>query len=378
MSYLQTSIAKVTRQELSYRTYIIWSFLAFLVTWIIIWIYIILFPMAYAGRYYPLSLAKTQLASECKAGEVVVFGDSRAVAGVLPTVMELPTENLAFPAASPVETYFLVKRILRCPNNPHLVVIAHSASMFPKDEYFWSVFASLGVLSTAEIRKVEADAKALGDDELMHAERSHSVPLEFLPTLYAIHFPPLYFADLLDGYVAARWRYNERAMRDALDTSGRSSFGTAPGSDAISGEADMTDWRVSPLVNLYLNRTLSLLASRDIPVMIITMPVNATTCKHLPAVVQSRFSKYLAEIAKAHSNVAFVDATIPCWPDIYYGDAWHFNMLGAVAYSHDLQHVLSNLLQSINSDGMFKNNKMIMAQIDAPLTAHGRPEMPDE
>ena len=85
--------------------------------------------------------------------------------------------------------------------------------MYPEDAYFWSLFAGLGVLSTADIHAVEANAHALGDDELEHAEHPSAVPFALLPALYAMRFPPLYFGALTGGYVAARWRYNERAMR---------------------------------------------------------------------------------------------------------------------------------------------------------------------
>lgn len=335
--------------ELSFRRFILVAALTFLATGGAVWFYIIAFPMAYAGRDYPLALAKSQLIAQCRPNEIAVFGDSRAVAGVLPTAMPEPVENLAFPAASPVETYFSVQRLLRCPDAPRLVIIAHSASMYPQDKYFWSVFAGLGVLNTAQIHAVEADARALGDDELEHAERPSALPFALLPQLYAMRFPPLYFGNMLGGYVAARQRYNERALAEALASSGRSSFGTADGSDAISDEAAMADWHVSPLVNLYFIRTLAMLAARHVPVMIITMPINAATCAHLPPVVQPRFSAYLANIAQAYPNVELVDSTIPCWPDRYYGDAWHFNMSGTLAYSLKLQNVLSPYLSAPQS-----------------------------
>jgi hypothetical protein len=327
-------------KEILFKNYFVIAAWAFFVTWGAVWFYVATFPMAYEGRDFPIALAKQKLINQCRADQVAIFGDSRVVAGVWPNNMSVPVENLAYPGASPVETYFFIKRLLRCPKPPRLVVIAHSVSMYPKDEYFWSLFAALHVLRPAEIGAVVSDAHALGDDELVHAEHPNGIPLSLLGQLYEIWFPPLYFGPLLTGYVAARERYNERAYQEAIVSSGRSPFGTADGSDAISDEAKMRDWQVSPLVDLYLNRTMTLLSAHNVPVVIMTMPINASTCKQLPSVIQARFSAYLQQIKVKYANIKLVDANVACWPDRFYGDAWHFNTTGALAYSQELQSLL--------------------------------------
>jgi len=378
MQPAHTNERNATARDLSFGRFILLAGVALFGTVGVVWFYIIAFPMAYSGRDYPLSLAKSDLIAQCRPNEVAIFGDSRVVAGVLPTAMQVPVENLAFPAASPVETYFFVKRLLRCPQPPRLVIIAHSASMYPQDKYFWSVFAGMGLLSTADMRTVEANARALDDDELQHAERPTAIPFSLLPQLYAMRFPPLYFGNLLGGYVAARWRYNERAMHDAITSSGRSSFGTADGSDAVSDEAQMADWRVSPLVNLYLDRTLALLAARHVPVMIMTMPINAATCAHLPPVVQPRLTAYLAQVKQAYPNVEFVDSTIPCWPNRFYGDAWHFNMSGAIAYSLKLQQVLDPYLLADAKTPGHQDQTAMAYWKESSVSAPKMMETPDE
>jgi hypothetical protein len=376
----QADETRSSGRELSFRSFAAQAGAAFLVTWGIVWIYIAAFPMAYQSRDYPLMRAKEQLLAQCRPNAVVVFGDSKVVAGVLPSVMNIPVENLAFPAATPVETYFFAKRLLRCPETPRLVVIAHSASQYPQDKFFWSILTSAGVLDTADIHAVEADANTLGDDELERAERPNAVPLALLPELYAIRFPPLYFGNLLGGYVAARWRYNERAYQETILSGGRSSFGTADRSDGVGDEAAMTDWQVSPLINLYMNRTLDLLAAHHVPVVIITLPMNDATCAHLPPVIQPRFSAYLAGIAEAHPNVELADPTIPCWPDHYFGDDMHFNMSGALSYSHRLQYILTALLRENDNEATAQplDRETMLAWINASVRVPAEPETPDD
>lgn len=304
--------------------------------------------MAYAGRYYPIAVANAELLKQCNANQIAIFGDSRVVTGILPTAMNMPVANLALPGASPVETYFQVQKLLKCPERPRLVIIAHSAAMYPADKFFWSVFAGLGILNEEEIRQATRDASALGDSELQHAEHPSGMPYGLLPELYTMRFPPLYFGNLLGGYIAVRWHYNERALKQALASKGRSPLGTAAGSTDLADEAKMNDWRVSPLVDLYLNRTLNLLKEQNVPVMLITMPVNDATCAEMPKAMQPRFSEYLSQTASKYSNVDYVNPNIPCWPNKYYGDAWHFNDSGAAHYTQTLQTSIISVLQQKN------------------------------
>ncbi|MDE2318290.1 MAG: hypothetical protein KGK02_01165 [Rhodospirillales bacterium] len=367
-------------EDLTFARFILLSGLSFVVTWAAIWAYIVTFPMLYQDRDYPLALAKQELLAQCQLNRVVVFGDSKAVAGILPTAMSIPVENLAFPAATPIETYFLVKRLLRCPEAPRLVIIAHSTIMYSRDKFFWSIAANSGILNRRDMQDVVAEARNLNDIELENAERPSSVPYAFLPELYAARFPPLYFANLLGGYVAARWRYNERAYQEAISSYGRSSFGTAASSNGVSDEAQMDNWRPSPLINFYLNRTLGLLASHHVPVVMMTLPINAATCSHLPPTVQARFSVYLKKIAQNNANIVLTDSAIPCWPDRFFGDDMHFNMSGAVTYSHKLQSVIAEILNKRENLTAFNpdNQQLMVAWTNSRLREPAGEEAPDD
>lgn len=348
---VQKSRPKEAVREISFTAFTIRMAASCVLTWGLIWAYVSAFPMAYQDRDYPLSIAKAALAAQCRPNVVAVFGDSRAVAGVLPAAMPIPTENFALSGTSPVETYFMVKQLLRCPSPPRLVVIAHSASNYAGDGYFWEFDARTGFLNTSDIRSVEADARRLGDDDLQVARHAGGLPYGLLASLYEIHFPPLYFASLINGYVAGRWQYNQQVVRDVLASSGHALFGTADGSDDVADEATMPEWRVSPLVNLYLNRTLALLGERKVPVVILTMPVNEATCHRMSPSLQQGFSTYLGSIGQTYPGVVMANPVISCWPNRFYGDAWHFNQSGAGAFSRYLQSILAVVLQGRGTRG---------------------------
>ncbi len=316
--------------------------------WACIWAYIVCFPMAYLDRDYPLLAAKAQLAAACPTGNIAVFGDSRAIVGVIPAQMDMRVTNLATPGASPIEEYFMVRRLLRCPTPPKLVVIAQSAGMYAGPHAFWSIYAHMGVLKPAELRQVTADAARLQDDFLEAMPHPRGVPYSLLPSLYGVRFPSFYFANLIGGYGFARYHYNRVVLRNIVHDSGHMTFGDAPRNDEIADEGRMENWQVTPVTNDYLRRMLALLASHHVPVAIVTMPMNQATCQHLSPLMQPRLTAYLASIARDNPNVVLADSAIACWPDTDFNDNAHFNLPGAIAYTKQFQATLKQLAASAN------------------------------
>jgi hypothetical protein len=332
--------------ELSARGFLAWLFITFIVSFGLVWLYVAIMPMAFLDRDYPLWIAKRTMLNECRLGAVSVFGDSRAMAATLPSAMPIPVTNFAMSGTSPVETYFAVARAMRCPAQqlPKLVVIAHGALKFSSDSDYWVFSARSGFLDYDQMRAIDADAAGLHDNELATLGRGDGLQLALRERLFALRFPPFYFDSLVNGYLALRWQHNRAAMHDALQSSGHALFGTAAGSSETAVEADAQSYSTSPLVDLYFSRTLALLAKHGIPVIVLTIPVNHATYVRTRPELGQQFTAYLQTKARQFPNLHVVGPAIPCWPDKFYGDAWHFNAQGAEAYSHELGSWLHNVL----------------------------------
>lgn len=323
----------------------LWSSAAsFVVCFGLIWAYVVLCPMAFLDRDYPLWMAKRTMLAECRPGMVAVFGDSRAVAGIMPAAMPLPVVNFALSGTSPIETWFAVRRALDCPTPPRLVVIAHGALKFTADSDYWRFGARMGFFSYRDMRGIEADAARLhvaaggasADDTLARPEEGDHLPPRLRAALYAWRFPMFYFNSLLHGYVAGRWRHNRAAQEAALAASGHALFGTDPGSDEPASEAGATAFAPAPLIDSYYARTLALLQARHVPVVLLAMPVNHATYVRTSPRFRAQFAAYLHATAGRFDNVTVMGPAVACWPDAAYGDAWHFNAAGAEAFSRAL------------------------------------------
>jgi hypothetical protein len=346
--------ARSAPATLSARGFLGWFAASFLLSFALLWIYVATLPMAFMNRDFPLLAAKRMLLAECRPNTVDVFGDSRAVAGIVPQVMPFPVTNFAMSGTSPVETYFAVKRVLGCPQPPRLVVIAHSAVKYTSDNDFWTFSARTGFLNYAELRQVEGDAKALHDHQLDNAQGGVPLPPWLRDRLFAARFPPLYFSSLVNGFVAARYWHNKAAMQASLETSGQALFGRVPGSASIADEAENSPFHVLPLTDLYFQRSLALLAAHKVPVVILTMPLNQATYREMSPQLGRSFDAYLTQRVQRLPNVLLADSRIPCWPNRAFGDAWHFNQAGAEAYSRGLgarlQAIMAGSTDSAQTD----------------------------
>ncbi len=325
--------ADAAKGQLTAPGFLAWFMLAFTVALGLIWIYVATVPMAFLSRDYPLWIAKRTMLDECRLGSVAVFGDSRALAATVPSAMPMPVSNFALSGTSPIETFFAVRHALRCPVPPKLVVIAHGALKFSADSDYWHFSARTGFLDFSDMRAVDADAARLGDNEIRALAQSDHLPLALREALFAMRFPAFYFDSLTNSFGAARWQHNDSAMHAALLSSGHALFGNAPGSSEVAADGFATAYTVSPLVDLYFSRTLALLAQRGVPVIVLSIPVNHATYVRMHAQVRQAFAAYLRRKAEQFPNLRVVGPAIPCWPDRFFGDAWHLNADGAIAYS---------------------------------------------
>jgi hypothetical protein len=325
--------ANVVTEQSASPAFLTWFLVAFAIAFGLVWVYVAVLPMAFLSRDYPLWIAKRTMLDECRLGSVAVFGDSRTLAATVPDAMPVPVTNFAMSGTSPIETYFAVRRALRCPTPPKLVVIAHGALKFASDSDYWNFSARTGFLDYSDMRAVDADAARLGDGEIGALRRGDQLSPGLRGALFAIRFPAFYFDSLVNSFVMARWQHNLTAMHEALLSSGHALFGTAPGSSEVAGDGLATAYATSPLIDLYFSRTVRLLAQRGVPVVVLSMPVNQATYVRMQPAVRQAFTAYLLEKAREFPNLRVVGPTAPCWPDRFFGDAWHFNADGAAEFS---------------------------------------------
>lgn len=317
--------------------YLIASALALVLGFTSVWAWTAAMPLAFLDPEYASWRAKQVLLRRCDLGDLVVVGDSRAAAGIVPALLPMTATNLAVGGGKPVEALAALRRAVACPTPPRLVLISFDMSHFVRPDLFWERSARFGWLDAAELETLRRDSVRLHDMSLWDEAANDGLPPPLRGALTAARFPPLYFGSLAKGGIFLRLGRNQAALQATLDARGYYSFGTEPGSETVAFEGSLNSFTPSPVLDEYFKRMLELLAAHKIPAAFVVLPVNDATFSAVRSDVRDAFASYLADYASRFPGFRIDGPVLPHWPGWYFGDAFsHLNHAGAVRFSQEL------------------------------------------
>src|SRR6202142_2532543 len=90
----------------------------------LVWLWILAMPMAFLDPEYPSWRARQMLLANCDLGEVLILGDSRAAAGIMPAGWHIRATNVAVGGGEPIEVLAALDRALRCEVPPTQVILS--------------------------------------------------------------------------------------------------------------------------------------------------------------------------------------------------------------------------------------------------------------
>lgn len=324
-------------RSLSTRAYLVVCVLSGAGVLAAVWLWVVLMPLAFLDPEYPAWVAKEQMLARCDLGDMIIIGDSRAAADILPALMPRRTTNLAVGGGGPIEAFAALRRALACPGAPPHVLISINPGEFARPDLFWERTVRFGFLSPAEVAALAGASAATGDWSVYENGHGDGLAGRVRASLYAIRFPSLYFGSLVKGGVFLRWWDNRRALAAHLRSRGQYYFGTAPGSADVALEGHLDAFRPLPVLDRYFDRLLDLLAERGVHATFAVMPVNRETARATTPAVRDAFAAYLRGYEARYPGFHVVTPTALAWPDRFFGDDFsHLNPAGA--------HRLSRLL----------------------------------
>jgi hypothetical protein len=96
----------------------------------------------------------------------------------------------------------------------------------------------------------------------------------------------------------------------------------------------MEAFRPLPILDLYFDRLLALLAAHGIPSWFAAMPVNDSTWQRVRPVMRDQFAAYLADYERRYPLFILAGDLMLHWPDRFFGDqSCHLNPEGAERFS---------------------------------------------
>lgn len=295
------------------------------------WVYVALAPMAFMESGYATWAAKSTMLRECRLGQVAFFGDSRLEAGVIPAALPVPASNFGLAAGTAVEANSAIRRALACPDLPRQAVIALVPEHFgPLSKFFWALSVRYGFLSPGEVWQAETIAARVGDRQSFATVTPDGLGGRVRDWMYAVRFPSLSFASLVQGRVFARYGSNMARYEAILKARGWANYA---GGDRVTSEHPDV-FIATGLQTAEFEGAIAALRARGVAVTLLTMPF-AQTHAETDQMFAAYFA-YLEDVARRFPGVELVSDRVPIWPDRLFADGAHLDAAGAALFSERL------------------------------------------
>lgn len=335
----------------------------FVIVFVFAWVFLSLNFDHYLPAVDFINLAHNRIVEKCDLGNFDVLGNSEANADVMPSRIGPDMRVLGLTAGTPVETYYIAKRILKCPNHPHAVLLLFnpaalgSAPMFPAPEKtaFWEEAFTVPWLNYAEIQKYSQQFNATiitGPPSLFGLDfrikailyrlncpaywglyLQHIVHLEMQPKVLKEFYYKnnlLYSQTMLDG---GHHFYGFRAEAGAYLPDGKGGF-------MLDHDAYRVDDKIDPFEDFYLRRTIHDLTTNGINVYYVDAPMNNFSVVHYPPDLIPIFQNYLAKLEAREPGFQVIGSGFPAWQPVLFGDRFHLNLRGSLIFSDYIRRAL--------------------------------------
>ena len=302
--------------------------------------------MAFLESGYPVVVAKRNLIDRCQAGELVVLGDSRAEASIMPAKLPVTSANLAVGAIGPVEAYFIARAVLRCPTPPRLVLYAPSIVAYQEiGQGLWQRAAKFGLVDYFDLRAIAHVAETLHDPSLAQVSTGDGLTGPIRDLAYSFGFPSIFTSSALDARFVGRYESNLRQLAAVTASRGQVVYPDGSGGPIVGMDAQVEHFDPEPIEVHYFDATLRMLSQAGIHTIVLPIPIAAATAAALRPEVAHGVVQYVSARTHTIPNVTDAYTSVDAWPDRLFSDGSHMNRQGAEIFSERLARCVVNWLR---------------------------------
>lgn len=331
-------------QPLSLAGFFVSLVAGMLLVWIVIGLWVEFAPATVLPPDYTRNLAKQEMAHQCGKYDTIIFGDSKARAGIDPADLNFPSLNLAESGFNPAIDYYRAKDLLKCERWPNFVVLSYSPwalrHMTPTET---NSLAIARMLPLDDIAKIFDSIQAEHEESILApVDFEATPPFSTLPPalrilLYKSKMPLFYAPSILSSLesgVLPRWRYNWHVYSLTLQRRGQEFYAPMPGNDKIFPDGSAFHEPTSLVMDEYFNRLIKLFTTRHIQVLIVPIPINQVTLDSITPEAAKVYGIWLSGVTAKFPGAYAMEPALAPWPVAMFGDFYgHPSAKGAHAVS---------------------------------------------
>lgn len=264
--------------------------------------------------------------------ETIILGDSRTKMGILACDLGDNTHNLSLSGASAIEMYYTLKNYLKHHPQPKAIVVSLAPEHFTSIGTYPNGSAYLQFFTRDELDEINSLLLAYDNKDFRTTT-----------TCFYYRTPNVYMWPVLKGLFQPRTKEFNEVYAEAMRT-----HGFMPGKrevdmeKVVAPEVKEGKFRLDPVVDIYMNKLLTLSVERNIPVYVIQMPMGKDGHKILTESGYLRdYADYMECLKQAYDIKVQTD--IPVFDNQYFGDNSHLNRRGADLFTEKLKQKFWNI-----------------------------------
>jgi hypothetical protein len=317
-------------------------FITFLLSGLIIYVFIVLKPAFFLGAsldYYYCTYQYDQIDNKTAFNNIVV-GDSRGNASVNPKMLGEKWINLSIPGSDLFEGYLTLKKYQLNNKVDTLVMVYGLYYIAETSPYFNRRTIPFQFVSYNELKDLEQIEKKYNYVFHGHSTKSRRELIfeQYNRRLKYWHSPFHYRETFLDGLnslcntQAVTNVQRGEIIKQLTDYRGYMNFGHADSNntDGVNGKYDFS---LPPISKYYLDLIMDIVTKNKIAAYVMIAPMNQTSFKSYDkSAFQSSVNKYMKTLQSQYPNLHIMEGPVSL-PNTLFGDAYHVNKKGTAVFS---------------------------------------------
>lgn len=302
-----------------------------IVPFILLYLYILLFPMCYMNNEYPIwKQQKDYVNKNNDHNDVLIVGDSSAKTGILTSGFDgMNVYNISILSGTSVEIYVSLRNYLENHDAPGSVIMMFSVRDLISNGYLYDYILFFNYYSWQEMNEMYEKGQELNDPYW-----GSDIIKTYMLKSY-LRDPMHYMTAVNNSGFFGRYPSNKKRYEQLENDRGWMIMGTNDENYDADYISELEHFEVLPMQDNYIRQIIELCEENDIEIIIEQAPIKESSRGMIRENVVSEFEEYFGQLQKDYPD-AKIESTLVYYSNNYFTDVDHVNLRGAEKFTAEI------------------------------------------